>query len=43
MLCTSFTSHQILSEQLKQQGCDGQGTYGMGSNEIPRSTTDSKL
>lgn len=25
--CTSFTNHQILSEQLKQQGCDGQGTY----------------
>ena len=24
---TSFTNHQILSEQLKQQGWDGQGTY----------------
>ena len=42
-VCTSFTNHQILSEQLRQQGCDGQGTYGMGSNEIPRTTTNSKL
>jgi len=42
-VCTSFTSHQILSEQLKQQGCDGQGTYGIDSNEITRTTTNSKL
>jgi hypothetical protein len=42
--CTTVSGHRTLSETLKQQGSDGQGTYTrMGNNEVARRIVISEL